>query len=170
MSSWNCISYHTVVVICAGWKCPVCTLVNSPTRPGCAACTTERPLKYVVPVEYHANEQELHRMKQEQQVDHELQQVCSCLHLSIFISSRMCEHCNRYPYDFWCRFHNGYWKIIIKFCVFWECCIQTQCVHELNTGVSVHVVDYCWTETARNRGPASALLTADGSGQHRLGP
>jgi len=56
-------------MLCAGWKCPLCTLVNSPTRPGCAACTTERPLQYVVPVEYRANEQELQRMKQEQKVD-----------------------------------------------------------------------------------------------------
>ncbi|KDR15364.1 RanBP-type and C3HC4-type zinc finger-containing protein 1 [Zootermopsis nevadensis] len=58
-----------------GWKCPVCTLVNSPTRPGCAACTTERPLRYIVPVEYRANKQELQRMKQEQKVDNELQQI-----------------------------------------------------------------------------------------------
>ncbi|PNF42743.1 hypothetical protein B7P43_G13613 [Cryptotermes secundus] len=58
-----------------GWKCPLCTLVNSPTRPGCAACTTERPLRYVVPVEYRANEQELQRMKQEQLLDNELQQI-----------------------------------------------------------------------------------------------
>nr|CAD7431600.1 unnamed protein product [Timema monikensis] len=56
-------------------KCPVCTLVNSPTRPGCAACTTERPLKYVVPVEYRANDQELERMQQEQQFDNELKQA-----------------------------------------------------------------------------------------------
>ena len=26
-----------------GWKCPNCTLVNDDTRPGCAACATERP-------------------------------------------------------------------------------------------------------------------------------
>ncbi|CAG2059092.1 unnamed protein product [Timema podura] len=51
-------------------------LVNSPTRPGCAACTTERPLKYVVPVEYRANDQELQRMQQEQQFDNELKQAC----------------------------------------------------------------------------------------------
>jgi hypothetical protein len=78
-----------MVVICAGWKCPACTLVNPPTRPGCAACTTERPLQYVVPVDYHANEQELQRMKQEQQVDNDLQQVCSLLILSILITFRM---------------------------------------------------------------------------------
>nr|CAD7570822.1 unnamed protein product [Timema californicum] len=65
-----------VCLLCTGWKCPVCTLVNSPTRPGCAACTTERPLKYVVPVEYRANDQELQRMQQEQQFDNELKQAC----------------------------------------------------------------------------------------------
>jgi RanBP-type and C3HC4-type zinc finger-containing protein 1 len=26
-----------------GWECPVCTLVNPMERPGCVACTTERP-------------------------------------------------------------------------------------------------------------------------------
>ena len=26
-----------------GWECPVCTLVNPLERPGCMACTTERP-------------------------------------------------------------------------------------------------------------------------------
>jgi len=26
-----------------GWQCPNCTLVNDDTRPGCAACATERP-------------------------------------------------------------------------------------------------------------------------------
>ena len=53
----------------------MCTLVNSPTRPGCAACTTERPANYVVPVEYRASKQELQRMKNEQQVDQDLQHV-----------------------------------------------------------------------------------------------
>ena len=27
----------------AGWQCPVCTLMNPLERPGCQACTTERP-------------------------------------------------------------------------------------------------------------------------------
>ena len=26
-----------------GWECPMCTLVNPLERPGCSACTTERP-------------------------------------------------------------------------------------------------------------------------------
>ena len=32
-----------------GWICPTCTLLNDPTRPGCAACTSERPADYKVP-------------------------------------------------------------------------------------------------------------------------
>lgn len=32
-----------------GWECPTCTLLNEPTRPGCEACTSERPADYVIP-------------------------------------------------------------------------------------------------------------------------
>ena len=32
-----------------GWECPTCTLLNEPKRPGCEACTTERPANYVIP-------------------------------------------------------------------------------------------------------------------------
>ena len=32
-----------------GWQCPTCTLLNEPKRPGCEACTTERPANYVIP-------------------------------------------------------------------------------------------------------------------------
>ena len=32
-----------------GWVCPTCTLLNEPHRPGCEACTTERPKDYEVP-------------------------------------------------------------------------------------------------------------------------
>lgn len=32
-----------------GWECPLCTLINTPNRPGCLACSTTRPLSYVVP-------------------------------------------------------------------------------------------------------------------------
>ena len=32
-----------------GWVCPTCTLLNEPNRPGCEACTTERPKDYKVP-------------------------------------------------------------------------------------------------------------------------
>lgn len=32
-----------------GWECPLCTLINTPNRPGCLACSTTRPLSYIVP-------------------------------------------------------------------------------------------------------------------------
>ena len=32
-----------------GWECPTCTLQNPPNRPGCEACTTERPKDYQIP-------------------------------------------------------------------------------------------------------------------------
>jgi hypothetical protein len=32
-----------------GWECLSCTLLNEPTRPGCEACTTERPKDYKIP-------------------------------------------------------------------------------------------------------------------------
>lgn len=35
-----------------GWVCPLCTLINSPNRPGCVACSETRPSNYVIPDEY----------------------------------------------------------------------------------------------------------------------
>lgn len=35
-----------------GWVCPLCTLINSPSRPGCVACSETRPSNYVIPEEY----------------------------------------------------------------------------------------------------------------------
>ncbi|KAG4074856.1 hypothetical protein HA402_009281 [Bradysia odoriphaga] len=35
-----------------GWVCPLCTLINSPSRPGCVACSETRPSNYVIPDEY----------------------------------------------------------------------------------------------------------------------
>lgn len=32
-----------------GWKCPTCTFVNKPRRPGCELCSAARPDDYVVP-------------------------------------------------------------------------------------------------------------------------
>ncbi|XP_065186614.1 mastermind-like domain-containing protein 1 isoform X2 [Sycon ciliatum] len=40
-----------------GWNCPVCTLRNHPTRPGCSACTKERPADYVLPERYDRQEE-----------------------------------------------------------------------------------------------------------------
>lgn len=39
-----------------GWTCPLCTLINSPNRPGCVACSETRPASYVVPAAYQAKE------------------------------------------------------------------------------------------------------------------
>ncbi|XP_014256597.1 uncharacterized protein LOC106670617 [Cimex lectularius] len=41
-----------------GWKCRQCTLINRPTRVKCAACNTEKPTEYKVPVEYKVTEEE----------------------------------------------------------------------------------------------------------------
>ncbi|XP_071449024.1 uncharacterized protein [Hetaerina americana] len=48
-----------------GWKCPLCTLVNPPTRPGCAACASERPPNYRPPSEYKAGKAEAERLEKE---------------------------------------------------------------------------------------------------------
>lgn len=39
-----------------GWTCPLCTLINSPNRPGCIACSETRPASYIVPAAYQAKE------------------------------------------------------------------------------------------------------------------
>lgn len=40
-----------------GWICPLCTLINSPNRPGCVACSETRPFSYVIPDEYKRKEE-----------------------------------------------------------------------------------------------------------------
>ncbi|XP_073988059.1 uncharacterized protein isoform X2 [Rhodnius prolixus] len=52
-----------------GWKCDTCTLVNSPTRPGCAACASNRPTNYAVPHEYEAGEAEARRLDLEKEME-----------------------------------------------------------------------------------------------------
>lgn len=39
-----------------GWTCPLCTLINSPNRPGCVACSENRPIDYCIPDEYKRKE------------------------------------------------------------------------------------------------------------------
>uniref|UniRef100_A0A8D9ETE8 RanBP-type and C3HC4-type zinc finger-containing protein 1 n=1 Tax=Cacopsylla melanoneura TaxID=428564 RepID=A0A8D9ETE8_9HEMI len=52
-----------------GWRCPLCTLMNSPTRPGCAVCDTERPLGYRVPQHYAMSPTEMSRLRNEEQIE-----------------------------------------------------------------------------------------------------
>lgn len=40
-----------------GWVCPLCTLINSPNRPGCVACSETRPSSYIIPDEYKRTEE-----------------------------------------------------------------------------------------------------------------
>ncbi|XP_066907673.1 uncharacterized protein [Halyomorpha halys] len=56
---------NPIGTLALGWKCEICTLMNSPTRPGCAACTTERPKDYKVPAEYKLSEAEILRIDNE---------------------------------------------------------------------------------------------------------
>ncbi|CAM5095344.1 unnamed protein product [Natator depressus] len=58
-----------------GWVCPSCTYVNKPTRPGCEICCKERPEDYMVPVAYQPDEEELARMRNEEEAMRQYQQV-----------------------------------------------------------------------------------------------
>lgn len=57
--------------------------MNSPTRPGCAACTTERPKDYKVPVEYKLSEAEISRIDNEKVIEEKSTKVISS-NLKIF--------------------------------------------------------------------------------------
>ena len=46
-----------------GWKCPVCTCLNRPMRPGCEACTAPRPADYKPPPGYVMGDDELKWME-----------------------------------------------------------------------------------------------------------
>lgn len=58
-----------------GWECPVCTLVNPPTRPGCEACTTGRPEDYVVPNDYTLTDNEIRLAEKTAESERAWQQV-----------------------------------------------------------------------------------------------
>ncbi|XP_065353337.1 uncharacterized protein LOC135948154 isoform X1 [Cloeon dipterum] len=60
-------------VVQIGWTCPLCTLINPPTRPGCAACTTDRPADYKIPDENEISDQEAKRLQQEEENDQALE-------------------------------------------------------------------------------------------------
>lgn len=57
-----------------GWECPLCTLVNTPNRPGCLACSTTRPASYKVPLRYQDIEYKL-RMNEDLQTFYEIEKV-----------------------------------------------------------------------------------------------
>lgn len=42
-----------------GWECPLCTLINTPNRSGCLACSTARPTSYKVPSQFEEIEYKL---------------------------------------------------------------------------------------------------------------
>ncbi|EDO39227.1 predicted protein [Nematostella vectensis] len=48
-----------------GWVCPQCTLINIPTRPGCAMCGEERPEDYIIPQNILPQGEEWIRLEQE---------------------------------------------------------------------------------------------------------
>ena len=49
----------------SGWKCPTCTFINIPTRPGCAQCCTDRPVDYQLPPNFEIDEGERQRLEEE---------------------------------------------------------------------------------------------------------
>lgn len=55
----------TEAVPVAGWMCPQCTFLNSPTRPGCEMCSADRPANYQVPQDYRPSERERNRLDME---------------------------------------------------------------------------------------------------------
>ena len=60
-----------------GWKCPMCTFVNSPSRPGCEMCSTDRPADYQPPQDYVPDERERARLEQAQAAEQMLLEVRS---------------------------------------------------------------------------------------------
>ncbi|KAK3586744.1 hypothetical protein CHS0354_014775 [Potamilus streckersoni] len=52
-----------------GWRCPACTFINVPTRPGCAICTQPRPPDYEIPDGYVMSEEERKRLQIEEQLE-----------------------------------------------------------------------------------------------------
>ena len=63
ISSELCLHLQT------GWTCPRCTFINEPTRPGCEACSTDRPDDYEVPVGYLPSHAEQTRMDRERELE-----------------------------------------------------------------------------------------------------
>lgn len=47
-----------------GWKCPACTYINIPTRPGCEQCCGSRPADYKLPPNFEIDEGERQRLEE----------------------------------------------------------------------------------------------------------
>lgn len=60
-----------------GWKCPLCTFINEPTRPGCEICAGQRPADYKVPEGYELSESEKERVHKESSAEDEARQLHS---------------------------------------------------------------------------------------------
>ena len=58
-----------------GWTCPMCTYVNSPLRPGCEMCSTDRPQNYQIPDNYMPDERDKERIQRAQVEEQLLFQV-----------------------------------------------------------------------------------------------
>ncbi|XP_035825201.1 ranBP-type and C3HC4-type zinc finger-containing protein 1 isoform X1 [Aplysia californica] len=52
-----------------GWKCPRCTLINLPMRPGCELCSGSRPSDYHVPDGYQPTAEEMKLMENDQRLE-----------------------------------------------------------------------------------------------------
>lgn len=60
-----------------GWKCPQCTFINEPTRPGCEICAGHRPADYQVPEGHELSQSERQRMQKETSAEDEARQLHS---------------------------------------------------------------------------------------------
>ena len=58
-----------------GWQCPTCTYVNTPLRPGCEMCCTERPVDYAVPEGYRPDAEEAQWLQKEKEAALQYEQV-----------------------------------------------------------------------------------------------
>ncbi|ESO82757.1 hypothetical protein LOTGIDRAFT_109179 [Lottia gigantea] len=57
-----------------GWICHECTYINIPTRPGCEICSADRPIDYTIPTEYVLPNEEIERIRREEEIEREMRQ------------------------------------------------------------------------------------------------
>lgn len=67
-------SFESTII---GWKCPLCTYINEPTRPGCEICAGQRPADYQVPEGHQLSESEKERIRKEISAEDEARQLQS---------------------------------------------------------------------------------------------